>query len=146
MLKARTSFPSVIYENNEYYDEPGQNGRVADIMARYYTKIGKIVQAEIMKQNELANTQPPDNSYQNTEQSVQTDSPEQRDNTSSVPDSTQPDITESLDIIKKSKQKVKLIDTAFNRTDDDMKKLEREGQILSMVRRNLDNMTRKFWD
>jgi len=125
MLKARTSFPSVIYENNEHDDEPGHVGRVVDIMARYYARIGEIIQAEIMKQNEKANIQPADNAYQSAEKQ---------------------DMQESLDIIQQSKQKVKRISTTFSRTDDDMKKLEREVQILSMVRKNLDNMTRKFWD
>lgn len=125
MLKARSSFPTVIYENDEgQHDPPGRVGRVADIMARYYTKIEEIIQAEIKKQNEMAGIRPADNTQ---------------------PSTGETNIQESIDIIRQSRQKVKQISNDFNRTDDDMKKLEREGQILSIVRKNLHTISRKYF-
>jgi hypothetical protein len=125
MLKARTSFPTVVYENDEgHHDPPGRVGRIADIMAKYYARIEEIVQAEIKKQNEMAGLRPADNTHQSAEET---------------------DIQGSMDIIRQSRQKVKQISNDFIRTDDDMKKLEREGQILSIVRKNLDSISRKYF-
>jgi NAD-dependent SIR2 family protein deacetylase len=124
MLKATTSFPSVIYENDERPNPPGRAGRVAEIMAKYYARIEEIIQAEIKKQNEMAGKQPADNAHQSAEKT---------------------DIQESINIIRQSRQKVKQISSDFNRTDDDMKKLEREGQILRIVRKNLDTISHKYF-
>ena len=125
MLKAGTSFPSVVYKNDQGQPEPaGSAGRIAEIMAKYYVKIDKIIQAEIKKQNEMAGIRPGDNSR---------------------PSMGEPNIQESLDIIRQSRQKVKQISNDFCRTDDDMKKLEREGQILSIVRQNLHTISRKYF-
>lgn len=157
MLKARNNFPTVIYDNNisnsasntvdnnEEYKEPGRSDRVAKIMARYYTKIDEITQADIAKHEGLAKKQTEANTWENTEQLNYIDSQEQMNTESCNPNKEQPDMQKRLDIIHESRQKVKQISNSFIRTDDDMKKLEREGQILSIVRKNLDTMARKYW-
>ena len=125
MLKAGTSFPSSVYENDEGRDEqPVRISRIAEIMAKYYVKREEIIQAEIKKQNEMAGMRPIDNAQ---------------------PITGEQDIQESLDIIRQSRLKVKQISNDFCRTDDDMKKLEREAQILSIVRQNLNTISRKYF-
>jgi hypothetical protein len=145
MVKARTSFPSVIYEDNDHHDESVRVGKVADIMGRYYTRIAEIVQEEIMKQNELAGIKPEDTTSQSTELSTIVDSQDQVNPEPDVSSEAEFDTQEPLDIIHKSRRTVKRISTAFNRTDDDMKKLEREGQILSIVIKNLNAISRKYF-
>lgn len=154
MVRASTSFPAVIYEdsenldnheNHDNHDESVRVGKVAEIMGRYYTRIAEIVEEEIMKQNELAGIKPEDTTSQSTELSTIVDNQVQVEAEPDDSSEAEFDTQEPLDIIHKSRRTVKRISTAFNRTDDDMKKLEREGQILSIVIKNLNAISRKYF-
>lgn len=155
MLKAGSSFPTVIYENNaddtisadntERHEEPRRSDRVSKIMAKYYTKIDEITRADIAKHEELARKQARTNVSENRGQLYPTDSQGQMNNESGTSGKENSDMQKRLYIIQESRQKVKQISNSFVRTDDDMKKLEREGQILSIVRQNLDTISRKYF-
>ena len=152
MVKASTSFPSVIYDNNENnsvdnnerHEQLSPSDRVAKIMAKYYTKIDEITQADIEKHEDFAKKQAKINTSESRELLNLTDIQGQMNTEPDIPDQEKPDM-KRLYIIQESRQKVKQISNAFNRTDDDMKKLEREGQILSIVRKNLNIISRKYF-
>lgn len=152
MLRARSSFPTVIYDNyednsvdnNERHEELSPSDRVAKIMAKYYTKIDEITQADIKKHEGLAKKQAKTNTSESRELLNPVDNKGQMNNEPGIPGQEKPDM-KRLYIIQESRQKVKQISNSFNRTDDDMKKLEREGQILSIVRKNLDTISRKYF-
>jgi hypothetical protein len=119
MLKARSSFPSVIYEENRFPGESLQKGRIANVMARYFARIDALYQTETMRRSEF---------------------------TGSQTDAARPDAQEYTNIISESRLKVKKISAAFNKFDNDMKKLQDHEQLVSTVRKNLDSLGRNFWD
>ena len=142
----------VIYDNNdnnadysEEHEAPGRSDVIGKIMAKYYIKIDEITQADIAKHEGLARKRAETNFFKNAEQLNYIDRQRQMNTETGIPSREQPDMQKRLDIIKESRQKVKQISNSFITTDDDMKKLEREGHILNIVRKNLDTITRKYW-
>jgi hypothetical protein len=141
MLKARSSFPSVIYNNDCIAEKTMHSDRVADIMARYYKRIDEIFQADALKRR-VPDDGEAGNSPEGEEHPETINSP----SSSALTDTALPDAQKYLNVIEKSKRKLKKISTSFSLLDEDMKKLEDDGHLLSTVRENLDNLGRNFWE
>lgn len=137
MLKARASYPTAIYDRNNGSEAPEAEEKVSDIMARYYTKIDEIFQVEAVKQRAAAGEKP-----------VESAERQEPRNCDGAPEALPavPDASEYPDLMGKYRQKIDKISTAFSRLDADMKKLEDDGQLLSTVRENLQDLGRNFWD
>lgn len=139
-MKARASFPPTIYENSnvtenshESCGEPEHRDKVADIMARYYTRIDEIFRTEPSSDGRPRGGRPADDSLEGIEKSA-------------LADTTRPPAREHMDIINESRLKVNRISTIFSKIDDEVRKLETDGRLLSAVRENLDGLGRDFWD
>ena len=146
MLKARPSFPSAVYEKNKPPVESDGGDRVADIMARYYTRMEEIFKTEVTGQNELADGQTVDNSHECGIISGSIAGAGRLNSVTAPLDTPRLDMREYMNNIKKSRRKVKQISNVINKFDDNMKELENEGQLLITVRENLDNLGLNFWD
>jgi hypothetical protein len=141
MLKARSSFPSVIYNNDYSTDKTVHSDKVTDIMARYYKRIDEIFQADALKQR-VPDEGEAGNSSEGEGHPDTINSPA----SSGLTDTALPDTQKYLNVIEKSKRKLNKISTSFSLLDEDMKKLEDDGHLLSTVRENLDNLGRNFWE
>ena len=114
-------------------------------MTRYFTRMDEIFHADVMGKSDIIGIQPDLINPENSGRSQIEASTGQGNTANTRPDTLRTETCEYMNIIRKSRDKVKRISTAFGKTYDDIKKLEPDDQLLSTLRENINELDNLFW-
>lgn len=145
MPRARASFPTIT-ANGSAHKGTGNNDRVADIMADYYTKIDRIFQADVTSTLQATEGKATEYPIETSKEYDYPDSQRQSKPADRNHGEEYSSDEKNLEVILETRLKMEQICVVISHLDDDMKKLEDDGELLVAVRKNLNDLGRNFWD
>jgi len=145
MVRAGPSFQSITCGGNSDSEECLCKDKVADIMARYYARIGESTGVGSVRALVTSEKQVKDDVYLGDDISGAIGTQDQPDAIALLLDKKRRADCESLVAINESRLKMQKTSVALEKLRKDLKKLEVGGEFLRAVRNNLDEMDRNFW-